>query len=98
MIEQINLNVMVDLNETFDTYLKSVELVTKVLFFIEQLLESICQDDISVVKTTVFFVEVHVLVLVVKYVVLLVRVIFIVVILIIIFSVIMACLLIINQS
>ena len=45
------------------TYLESIELVSQILLFIKQLLEPICENNISVVKSAIFLVEVVVLVM-----------------------------------
>ena len=48
------------------TYLKSIQFVAKILLFIKQLLKSISEYNIGVVKSAILFVEVHILILVVK--------------------------------
>lgn len=46
----------------FASYLESAQLKLQVLLFIQQLLQSICKDDIGVVQATIFLVELVVLI------------------------------------
>lgn len=44
-------------------YLESIQLELQVFLLIEQLLQPICQDDVRIIKTAVFFVELKILLL-----------------------------------
>jgi hypothetical protein len=44
-------------------YLESIQLELQVFFLIEQLLQPICQDDVRIIQTAIFFVELKVLLL-----------------------------------
>ena len=53
------------------TYLESIEFVAQILFLIQELLKSVCQNNVGIVKATVHFVEMLVLVLVIYIIVVL---------------------------